>query len=352
MKSINGDVNGRISFLTYMSDRGGVGHIRTILPSLVLGSWRYKKIQFDPIFLSDFIPDPNFYKTKTFVKFQRSATKEQLNMFRWFKQNVKTPFIYEVDDLLFNIPKTNFASDYYEKNKNYIEEMLSICNGITVSTGMLKKIYSKYNKNISVVRNRLSKALWGDIKPYEYNSSYRKLRILYPGSQNHFSIDKEGGDIGNSLIKYIKDTKKDKFEWIFMGGIPYELRNDKDITYIKWVDYINYPGFMKNFYTDLAIAPLEINEFNSCKSNLKMLEYVVCGFPAVYTDIEPYKNATITCKTEENMIEQIEILSKDPDLRYKIWEKDKNIIKDHLFLEENRKSWINEHLKLFNTELK
>jgi hypothetical protein len=35
--------------------------------------------------------------------------------------------------------------------------MMKNVDGITVSTPYLKKIYSKYNKNISVVKNRLCK---------------------------------------------------------------------------------------------------------------------------------------------------------------------------------------------------
>jgi hypothetical protein len=67
--------------------------------------------------------------------------------------------IYESDDNLFDIPETNFAHDYYIKNRPNIEEMLRIVDGITVSTGYLKKVYMEYNKNISVVKNRLCKYL-------------------------------------------------------------------------------------------------------------------------------------------------------------------------------------------------
>jgi O-antigen biosynthesis protein len=74
---------------------------------------------------------------------------------------------------------------------------------------------------------------------------------------------------------------------------------------------------MKNLNADIAIAPLEINEFNKSKSNLKRLEYVVCGLPAVFTDIEPYKNAFNTAETEEFFIDIIESLVYNPDLRYK-----------------------------------
>jgi hypothetical protein len=79
---------------------------------------------------------------------------------------------------------------------------------------------------------------------------------------------------------------------------------------------MSYPMFMKNLEADIGIAPLEINEFNACKSDLKMLEYCLCGIPAVYTKIEPYKHATLTAINEDVMIDKIEWLSSDPQRRY------------------------------------
>lgn len=349
---------GRLSFLTYKSDNGGVGYIRTILPSIILNSWRYNKMTFESNVLSNFVQDPNFYKTQAFVKFQRSATKDQLEMLKFFKQNFKkqtgTPILYEIDDLLFDIPESNFASSYYKENKPYVEEMLSMVDGITVSTSFLMKKYLKYNKNISIVPNRLGKCLWGEIKDYAPHST-GKLKIVYPGSQNHFSIKgmtEEGGDFGKTLINYIHGTKKDRFEWIFVGGIPEDFKNDNQVTYYEWIDYMSYPRFLKNLNVDIGIAPLEINDFNKAKSNLKMLEYVACGIPGVYTDIEPYKNATLKGKTEEDLINHIENLSKDENLRLEVSLKDRKALGNNLFLEDNRLNWINEHLSLWNKRIK
>jgi hypothetical protein len=92
--------------------------------------------------------------------------------------------------------------------------MLSLVDGITVSTGYLKGVYSKYNKNISVVKNRLCKYLWGDVNIRDsFENVGDKVKILYPGSQNHFSTNPEikGGDIGPELMDFIKKTT-DKYE--------------------------------------------------------------------------------------------------------------------------------------------
>jgi hypothetical protein len=196
--------------------------------------------------------------------------------------------------------------------------MLRMVDGITVSTPFLKKYYSSYNSNISVVRNRLAKCLWGEPKQHIVNEN--KPTICYPGSQNHFSVKgrtESGGDFGKELLNYILRTKKD-VNWIFVGGIPEELKNDKDIIHYKWINYMSYPNILKNLNVDIGLAPLEINDFNRGKSNLKLLEYSVCGIAGVYTNIEPYKNCELTSDNENSMIDQIQWLIDNPDERYGI----------------------------------
>lgn len=346
---------GKIAYTTYMSDFGGVGYIRTIMPSVILGSLRYKKMSFEPTYLMRYVSSTEWYNNQSFVKFQRSATQEQLKMIKHFRtftaQQTNTPLIYEIDDLLFNIPKSNFASDYYEENKPYIEEMLQLVSGVTVSTPFLRDYYKLYNSNVSVVKNRLAKCLWGDIK--EYEPVNEKPRIIYPGSQNHFGVKgrtEEGGDIGPDLMNFIKKTKKD-YEWMFIGAIPEELKNDKDIKHIPWVHYISYPQFIKNCNADIGIAPLQINDFNRGKSNLKMLEYSASGIPGVYTDIEPYKDCRLTTENENAMIDQIQWLVENPQKRYEVWSSDTKKIRNDLFLEDNIVKYVNEHLKLFNQKI-
>lgn len=199
-------------------------------------------MSFEPTMLTNFVADPNFYKSQAFVKFQRSATADQLKMFSMFSKKMRkqtsTPMIYEIDDLVVEcegefIPDWNFASSYYKKNKPYIEQMLAMVDGITVSTPYLKQVLRKYNKNVSVVKNRLAKCLWGEIKECNPVIKSDKPRILYPGSQNHFGIEGrtgEGGDFGKELLDYIGDTA-DKYEWIFVGGIPSELKDNDRVVY-------------------------------------------------------------------------------------------------------------------------
>ncbi len=60
------------------------------------------------------------------------------------------------------------------------------------------------------------------------------------------------------------------------------------------MDIDKYPSKLASLDLDLAVAPLEINAFNKAKSNLRLLEYGILGWPVIATDIFPYQDAPVT----------------------------------------------------------
>ena len=114
-----------------------------------------------------------------------------------------------------------------------------------------------------------------------------------------------------------------------------------------------YPMFMKSINADVAYAPLIKHDFNRSKSNIKAKEYVACNIPGVYSNVTPYENLTLTCDTDEQIIDNIEKLANDDDYRKEVAEKDHEILRPYLFWEENDnlKKYINNFLYLFNMRL-
>jgi len=350
----------QINLFSYVADNQGCGHIRVMFPYLLLNHYKeVDKVKIMTNWGHKFIPDPGFYKELVFCQFQRAVTKPQLDMIKYLKQRIcaqtKTPLIYEIDDLLINIPEWNFSNTWYEQQQEYIPEILSQFDGIITSTERLKKIYSKYNSNIKVIPNHLPKFLWGEPLPFKQEITNKKPRIFWGGSSNHFAIKKDqvGGDFGKDLIEYIKGTT-DKYQWVIMGGCPQELTEYKDkIEYHPWKNIFTYPSYVKNLNIDLCIAPLEDNLFNASKSNLKSLEFSMLGAPAVYSDVEPYADKTIACKTDGDIIANIEKLLINPELRKEVYEKDFELIRKQLFWEEydNLTSYLNTYLSVFGKKL-
>ncbi len=54
-----------------------------------------------------------------------------------------------------------------------------------------------------------------------------------------------------------------------------------------------YPAALARLDLDLALAPIEQNLFNECKSNLRLLEYGACAVPLVCSDVGPYRDGSL-----------------------------------------------------------
>ena len=350
----------KLGFLSYVGDTQGCGTIRVIYPYLYLNHFRTKDVQVHSTYMMNYVSDVDWYRPFTFVTFQRSATEGHLGLIKNFKQHIQTrypiPVVYEIDDMLFNIPKWNYASLYYNNNEDIVKTIMSNCDGMITSTAKLKEVYGEYCKNISVIPNHLPKFVWGDVFPaHEYYKEKNKVKILWGGSQNHFAMSKivgedvKGGDFGAELRKFIIKTV-DIYDWHFMGAMPEELNSiKKKVTFHPWENVFEYPKAIKDIEPDICIAPLMDVEFNHCKSNIKCLEYTAVGAVGVYSDITPYKFMSLKGKSDEEMIAHIEKLAGDIDYRAKIFKKDYQRVKSQLWWEENDnvKKYISTYLNMF-----
>jgi len=356
----------RFSFLGYMGDVQGCGTIRVIIPYMLLNHFRSHDggVQCLTTYMHNYVPDVDFYRNFTFVQFQRSATKHHLDIFHHFKTNVqkkyKIPLIYEIDDLLIDIPDWNYASLYYKQNEEYVTKLITGSDAVVVSTNKLKEIYGKLNKNIHVQPNRLARFIWGDIYPsHLYKEEGEKIKILWGGSQNHFAnpnVTKEGvkgGDFGDELMNFIKKTVN-TYDWYFVGAMPSELDSVKSkVHFIPWVDVLHYPKVIKDIEPDIGIAPLIDNVFNACKSNLKQLEYVAAGCAGIFSNVEPYKNCYIKVRTDEEMVSYIEKAASDIDFRANVWTRERERVGSQLYWEDgnNIGKYLDIYLKAFGQQL-
>jgi len=350
----------RLGLICYVGDVQGCGTIRVIYPYFLLNHFRKRDFMVSAMHLMNYVTDVDFYKDFAYVQFQRSATPQHLQLVQHFKGVVQKkypiPIIYEIDDMLFDIPEWNYASAWYNKQRPLIEQIMRNCDGMITSTAKLREIYSPYCRKISVVPNHLPKFIWGDIfRATDYKDENEKVKILWAGSQNHFAIKEiqgdqvKGGDFGEELMKFIRKTV-DTYDWYIMGALPQELQPVKGkIHFYPWENIFQYPSKMKSIEPDICIAPLQDIEFNRGKSNIKCLEYTAAGAPGVYSDVTPYKFMSLKAKTDEQFIYYIEKLAGDIDYRASIFRKDYQRIKPQLWWEEddNLKKYINAYLNLF-----
>jgi len=199
---------------------------------------------------------------------------------------------------------------------------------VIVANVALAEEFSKMSDDILVVPNYLENWRWDSLNLPEKRNG-KKLRIGLAGGQEHIA-DLE-------FIRPVVEALHKEVDWIFMG-----LCLDGFQPYIKenyaGVDFDRYPQLLANLNLDLAIAPLTHNEFNECKTNLRLLEYGMVGWPVVCTDILPYQNAPVT-RVANNTNEWIRVIREkinEPEelLRegelLKQWVIDNYMLNDHI----------------------
>jgi len=160
----------------------------------------------------------------------------------------------------------------------------------------------------------------------------KKLRVGWAGGSEHIS------DL--IFILPVVEALHNEVDWIFMGLALEELK-----PFVKefhaGVEFDLYPQKLANLNLDLSIAPLMHNRFNECKTNLRLLEYGVMGWPVVCSDILPYQAAPVT-RVANNVNEWVRVIREkinEPDELLKEGELLKQWVVDNYMLSDHVDEW-------------
>jgi hypothetical protein len=186
----------------------------------------------------------------------------------------------------------------------------------------MKKYYSEKtgHKCVTVIPNFPPKFWLGHFYDerkisQNFDTHKRKPRILYAGSGAHFDVDNRVGqnDDFAHVVQAIADTC-DKYQWVFLGAYPLPLRRFIEagkIEFHPWMNLYHYGEKIKNLNINMMVAPLQDNNFNKSKSDLKLVEANAFGIPIACQNLCTYENAQFKFDTGKEMIEKIDdVLSK------------------------------------------
>ncbi|MFE8644614.1 glycosyltransferase [Sphingomonas sp. NCPPB 2930] len=262
--------------LALPADHGGCGHYRIIKPFQAMKAGgvvdgMLSADFFSPIELERYGADA--------IVFQRQLTDPQLDNMQRVRQFNRIFKIYELDDYLPNLPvKSVHKRDIGQDVIKTLRRGLGYVDRFVVSTDTLAESFAGLHADIRVVRNRLPPEWWAGLSSQRGRG--RLPRVGWAGGAGHT------GDL--ELVADVVKALASEVEWVFMGLCPDKLR-----PYVHevrpGVPIDAYPRALAALDLDVAIAPLEQNLFNACKSNLRLLEYGACGFPVVCSDIVCYR---------------------------------------------------------------
>jgi glycosyltransferase involved in cell wall biosynthesis len=311
--------------IQYYADYSGCGFWRMIWPEHLLNAFQEFVVHGTTVMNLD----PRYYINTKVVRLQRQATEHQLKFVKFLKEISKEigfRLIYEIDDLVFSedIPEYNkykpaFTDPSIRRN---CQEIMLLCDEVTVTNDFMKKYYSEKtgHKCVTVIPNFPPKFWLGhfyDEKKISQNfdTHKRKPRILYAGSGAHFDVDNrvnQNDDFAH-VVQAIADTC-DKYQWVFLGAYPLPLRRlieSGKIEFHPWMNLYHYGEKIKNLNINMMVAPLQNNNFNKSKSDLKLVEANAFGIPIACQNMCTYENAQFKFDTGKEMIEKIDdVLSR------------------------------------------
>lgn len=263
--------------LGHHADRQGCGHYRMIQPfnamrdaGLIEGHLSMDLLS--PAELARYAPDV--------VVLQRAVLDEQLEKMRRMQAFSEAFKVFELDDYLPNLPIKSIHRLHMPKDiLRSLRRGLGYVDRFVVSTQPLAEAFSGLHGDIRVIENRLPVGWWKGLQSERRVGT--KPRVGWAGGAGHT------GDL--ELIADVVKELADEVEWVFLGMCPDKLR-----PYIHefraGVFIHQYPSSLASLNLDLALAPLEQNLFNECKSNLRLLEYGACGFPVICSDVRCFQS--------------------------------------------------------------
>ncbi len=226
-----------------------------------------------------------------------------LTQIRRYREITGAKVVLEFDDYLPNIPtrsvyRKKASQGWTRKMRRAIEQV----DWLVVSTPVLAQEYAEFHEDIRVALNGLPPEWWGGLEGRRRMG--RKMRVGWAGGISHT------GDLAE-IRSVVKDLQGE-VEWVFMGMKP----DDVACEFHPGVPIDQYPTKLAALNLDLAVVPLELNQFNRSKSNLRLLELGACGVPVICTDIDPYQGdlpVTRVRNRHQDWVQAIREHVADPD---------------------------------------
>lgn len=214
--------------------------------------------------------------------FFTDACIEEARVYRKYKQ----AFIgFEIDDLFWDLDDANpnkqsIPVDVLQRMRRTVAQS----DATIVSTPILAEHVHKSlgipHASIRIVRNQLPQAFITTAIAVRGNRPARKdtrPRVGWAGGASH------PGDL--AILTDVVNNTADRIQWVFMGALPPGI-SPSQVEFHRAVPYSQYSTQLALLDLDLAVAPLMDTPFNSCKSDLRVLEYGACGYP-VLTSTSP-----------------------------------------------------------------
>jgi glycosyltransferase involved in cell wall biosynthesis len=272
--------------------------------------------------------------------------------------------LYDLDDDIWLVAKDNPSVNVANALKDQYEGMIKEADAVITPSEVLAKKFKKYfKKPVFVCHNGIDYEKYIE-RPHQNEDT---LKVGYMGAASHWS------DL--QLIGQVIAKLQEKYDFLFtiygMTGEPleaaiysynrllksglqpertayfksalgfYEQLSRTRMYHVPFMPPELHPRTLSMCDLDIGIAPLEDNEFNHGKSNVKFYEYAAVGTVCLASDVLPYSmECPLRTKNKfDNWYKALEKLIVDKEYRLKELKKQQDWVKKNRSLEAIGIEW-------------
>ncbi len=307
-----------------------VGDIRLVEPLSKLqeysGNW---DIQYRAVF--DLCPED--FRDVSLVILQRVATVFCARLARKLHR-CRIPYVYEIDDLLWNMPEYLASSKAWRRSRRELKFLLRNAVAITTSTERLAGFLRRYNANVTVIPNTLPEAPLNEV----VQDIVAPAVICAATDAMHIAFLPEV--LSKLQLKY------PEVEIHAVGPVAGAMEKVErlNVTVYPIMDPDEFARFLCRFKQAVGTIPIDDSAFSSCKSYIKYLSYAMTHIPVVANDRPPYCdiikndiNGVLVDDQVDNWLEALEKVLFNQDYRDTIVESCKS--QTYRSLRENAELW-------------
>lgn len=193
----------------------------------------------------------------------------------------------------------HYLYDHWQRTKTgkAIKDNIRLADVVTVTTERLATAVRQLHDNVHVIPNALPYGHGQFQEPAGINPR-KTFNFMYAGQKSHLHDVKM---VKNALLSISKENTSACF---FLAGysespdkvwkqIEEEFTSNGRLANYQRIENRPLENYMSVYrHADAVIVPLEPNDFNSYKSNLKILEAGVYGLPVICQQVPPYSDCT------------------------------------------------------------
>lgn len=270
------------------------------------------------------------------VVLQREANVEVIALIHFLKK-LKKKIIFDIDDLLTQVPSFLTTYKHALRTKKKLEKALQICDAVTVTNQCLKNELIRFNVNIVVIPN-CSSMIRNNISQ---NENERGINLIIANT------DTIRVDFMIPVLKKIIQQTEIKFNLIGIGppgkfienaGIKIELHENMPHEAFK-----QFLTLQKNA---VGLIPLDDSKFSSCKSAIKFIDFSLSGVVSICSNVPPYTDTLINGTTGilvnndvDSWYNAIIELGKSKTLRVDLAKAAKDYCLENFALDKSAEAW-------------